>query len=269
MTTLLQAIKLAGGVVVAYGGGVDSTAMILELVRLGIRIDAILFADTGDELPRTYKFLELFSRWLVAHGYPAITIVRNVATRDSAKGAKAGVFESLSNQLMRLGNLPPVAFNVHSCAEKMKIRPQDKWLEAQPWVQAAWAEGKKILKLVGFDAEEGYRANRKAFQKVMSGDKYALAFPLMEWGWNREKCDAVIAAAGLPNPGKSACYHCPMRKVHEIQSLSEEYPELFDRALALEARALSSGKLKQKEIKGLGGRKFAWRDLKIERKYAV
>lgn len=126
----------------------------------------------------------------------------------------------------------------------------------------------KVLKLVGFDAGEGYRANRKAFHQVMAGEKYALAFPLMEWGWEREQCEAAIAEAGLPSPGKSACFFCPMRKEHEIRELAAEYPELFERALALEAKALGSGRLKNAEIKGLGGRKFAWKDLKIKKEAA-
>ena len=38
--------------VVAYGLGVDSTAMLIEFVRRGIRPDLILFADTGGEQPQ-------------------------------------------------------------------------------------------------------------------------------------------------------------------------------------------------------------------------
>ena len=39
--------------VVAYGLGVDSTAMLIEFVCRGIRPDSILFADTGSEKPET------------------------------------------------------------------------------------------------------------------------------------------------------------------------------------------------------------------------
>ena len=38
---------------VAYGSGVDSTAMLIEFVRRGILPDLILFADTGGEKPKT------------------------------------------------------------------------------------------------------------------------------------------------------------------------------------------------------------------------
>lgn len=39
--------------VVAYGLGVNSTAMLVEFARRGIRPDLILFADTGGEKPET------------------------------------------------------------------------------------------------------------------------------------------------------------------------------------------------------------------------
>ena len=41
--------------VVSYGAGVDSTAMLVGLRRLGVVPDAVLFADTGGEKPATYR----------------------------------------------------------------------------------------------------------------------------------------------------------------------------------------------------------------------
>jgi len=38
--------------VVSYGGGVNSTAVLVGMVERGIRPDAILFADTGGEHPQ-------------------------------------------------------------------------------------------------------------------------------------------------------------------------------------------------------------------------
>jgi 3'-phosphoadenosine 5'-phosphosulfate sulfotransferase (PAPS reductase)/FAD synthetase len=42
--------------VVAYGLGVNSTALLVEFVKQGIRPDLILFADTGGEKPETYAY---------------------------------------------------------------------------------------------------------------------------------------------------------------------------------------------------------------------
>jgi hypothetical protein len=43
--------------VVAYGLGVNSTAMLVEFARRSITPDLILFADTGGEKPETYAYL--------------------------------------------------------------------------------------------------------------------------------------------------------------------------------------------------------------------
>lgn len=39
--------------IVAFGGGVDSTAMVVGLIQEKRPIDLILFADTGGERPAT------------------------------------------------------------------------------------------------------------------------------------------------------------------------------------------------------------------------
>lgn len=258
--TLETKLRSSSCVVVAYGGGTDSTAMVIELVRRRIRIDAILFADTGGETKRTYAYVKLFSFWLVQQGYPAITVVRNTPTRGPNKGIPQALFASL----WRNQALPPVAFNFHTCSERFKIRPQQQWIQSQEWAKAAWARGERILQLVGFELEEGYRINR-THPLIEKSGRFAGHYPLVEWGWTRDHCEIKIAQAGLPQPGKSACFFCPMRKEHEIRELAAEEPEKFQLALELEARALASGKIKNAEIKGLGGRKFAWRDLGIKR----
>jgi hypothetical protein len=42
------------------------------------------------------------------------------------------------------------------------------------------------------------------------GHRYS--YPLTEWGWTRERCEAVILGEGLPLPMKSACWMCPASK---------------------------------------------------------
>jgi hypothetical protein len=63
-------------VVVSYGGGKNSTAMLIVLATMGVKVDLILFADTGGEMPETYEFIDKFREWLTTHGMPDITTVR-------------------------------------------------------------------------------------------------------------------------------------------------------------------------------------------------
>lgn len=53
--------------VVGYGGGTNSTAMLIGLWQRRIPVDLILFADPGGEQPHTYAYLEIMDRWLAEH----------------------------------------------------------------------------------------------------------------------------------------------------------------------------------------------------------
>jgi 3'-phosphoadenosine 5'-phosphosulfate sulfotransferase (PAPS reductase)/FAD synthetase len=69
--------------IVAYGLGVDSTAMLVEFARRDIRPDAILFADTGGEKPETYRYLSVITPFLKSVGFPEVTVVRYQRTRST------------------------------------------------------------------------------------------------------------------------------------------------------------------------------------------
>lgn len=229
--------------IVAFGGGVDSTAMVLGLVENKRPIDLILFADTGAERPETYAHIQNFSQWLKSKSYPEITIVKRTR-RD-------GNLESLEEECLRRNNLPAIAYGFKSCSEKHKIRPQNKFLNHWQPALDAWANGLKCVKYIGYDANEEHRANNV---KDRPDPKYTLSFPLIEWDWDRSDCLEVIDRHGFKNIGKSACFFCPSSKKTEVIELYEKHPNLLDRALKIEAQAELT------TIKGLG-RNYAWKDL--------
>jgi hypothetical protein len=229
--------------IVAFGGGVDSTAMILGLIEHQRPIDLILFADTGGERPHTYEHIKTFSQWLVDKGYPPITIVERVR-RDGSR-------ETLEQECHRRNNLPSIAYGFKSCSQKHKIAPQDKFLNSWKPTQDCWKQGLKAVKYIGYDAGESRRADNAAKR---DDPKYTYQYPLIEWGWEREDCLEAIEKAGLKSPGKSACFFCPSSKKHEIIELHKTYPELLDRALAIEAQAELTS------IKGLG-RSYSWKTI--------
>lgn len=220
--------------IVSYGAGTNSTAMLIEMAYRHETVDAILFADTGGERPATYDFLRLFSRWLVEHGLPAIVTV-----------LKGGRTETLEENCLRKKMLPSVAYGHKSCSLKYKAEPQNQWVNQWPQAQAAWQRGEKIIKCLGFDAEESHRA------RFENDRKYHWRYPLLEWNIDRDACIDIIRSAGLPLPGKSACFFCPNSKPHEILSLPAD---LLQRALVLEDNA------ELHTIKGLG-RRWAWAEL--------
>lgn len=129
---------------VAWGAGVDSTAMLVRMVKIGLRPSLITFADTGAERPDTYAFIPIFSAWLVSKGFPKPVVCRyepQPATskryRDAVVKAAKDLKISLTDiEVKRLsgiyGNmiandtLPSIAFRRNkSCSVKYKLQAQE------------------------------------------------------------------------------------------------------------------------------------------------
>ena len=115
--------------VVGYGGGTDSTAMLVGLWRHHVPVDLILFADPGAEQPHTYAYLDTMSRWLENHGMPAITRVWYTE--------KNGQRLTLEQECLRSGTLPSIAYGYKKCSLKHKVAPQEKFCRHyQPCIDA-------------------------------------------------------------------------------------------------------------------------------------
>ena len=219
---------------VAYGGGINSTAMLVGMAERGIRPDAILFADTGGERPETYAYVKTVSDWCVAQGMPAIVTVSN-----------ARKYTSLEDECLSVPTLPSIAYGFKRCSLKWKLDPQEKWATRWPDRVAAGS----YRKAIGYHAGESHRQSRVQF------NGYTAEYPLREWRWYQEDCLAAVERAGLPKAGKSACFFCPSTKPREILELQERHPDLFERALTIERKARDSGTMQT--VKGLG-RNWAW-----------
>ena len=50
-------------IVMSYGAGTNSVAMLIGLRDRGIAPDIILFADTGGERPETYQHIKTMQAW--------------------------------------------------------------------------------------------------------------------------------------------------------------------------------------------------------------
>ena len=99
--------------IVSFGGGTNSTAMIIGMYLHKIPIDLILFADTGGEQPHTYEFMGTFNEWLVKHGIPKIV---SVEYHD-----KDGNRLTLEQECINSGRLPSIAYGYKKCSLKHKL----------------------------------------------------------------------------------------------------------------------------------------------------
>jgi hypothetical protein len=246
-------------IVVNYGMGTNSTALLVEATRREIILDLIVAANTGDEFKRTYAYCQMFSAWLVEHGQPAVTMTQ--------WDRQDGTFIPISALCLARKELPSKAYGYSGCTSKWKQQPVDKLVKNNPMVQAAWDRGELVERWIGYDADEPSRSERMLAKnpqptRQRGGNievvpSWRWRTPLVEWGMGRDECEASITKAGLPLPGKSACFHCPSTKKHEIDRMAIEEPEMLARALEIEDIARSTGELRT--VKGLG-RSFSWRE---------
>lgn len=230
--------------VVSFGGGVNSSALLVGLVERGTPPNLILFADTGDEFEETYAHVRSMDAWSRAHLGLGITTVRRAYPRHL----------SLENECHNLGTLPSKAFGFSGCSVKWKRQPMDRYIRLSPTAQMAWARGERIERLIGIDAGEQHRG------KIPDDDRYVYRYPLIEWDWAREECLAAIRRAGIAVPRKSACFFCPATKKAEVLELARSRPDLFARAVAIEDQAREKGGIGQGTTRGLG-RTWTWREL--------
>lgn len=223
---------------VAFGGGVNSTAMLIGMVERGIIPDWVLFSDTGGERSETYANSIRLALWLYEKGVPNWQWL----TKNSR-------YVSLEDECLTRNTMPSIVYGWRSCSDKWKQEPQRKYMNHDPLALSVWKEGGRITKAIGFGVDEMRRA------KEFEDKKYVNWYPLIEWGWNRAACIKAIEQAGMKVPGKSACFYCPASTKKDVIRLSQEHPDLYERAIAMESNATTAH-----TAKGLG-RHFSWRDL--------
>lgn len=217
--------------ILSYGGGTNSTAMLIGMYERGMKPDHILFADTGGEKEGTYHYLTYFNAWLLSRNMPPIEIVKYKT--------KHGNEISLEQDCLNNQTLPAIAFGWKTCSQKFKILPQEKYIKEH-------YPDEEIIHLIGFDSNEGRRAKENPLEGHIN------QYPLIEWGWDRDKCVEAINRHGLALAGKSSCFFCPNMRKNEILMLSDDEKR---RVKIIEANAS-----KVAELKGLG-RQYAWTDL--------
>lgn len=256
---------------VSYGMGLDSTAVLVLLWTLGIRPDLILFSDTGDEKDETYAYLPIINEWLDSVGFPRVTVVRYVPTRAP--------YTTLSGKCEANEVLPSLAYGQHQCALVFKRDVLNKFLKTwEPGIEAI-AAGKRITKIIGYDNGTADRKRSAKALRLQAAMREKIAKRLAETGrapladqWEAAHCDItpllqehelgrdklpeLVESVGLPIPAKSACFHCPGSKLGEVLDLKRDDRAKYDRAVAMEERA-RDGKHGLDTVKGLG-RTWAW-----------
>lgn len=195
----------------SYGGGVNSTALAI-LLQFGrfpqYEPWRVLFADTRDEEPETYEYIDnVFRPWLRKRGR-----VLETACADE------GVIEKFERLRVTGSRI------IRTCTIEAKIKPVRRHILAH-------GTGDDV-QLIGIDAGESHRMASPA-----NPGELARVRPLVDANIDRDECVRIIEAAGLPVPPKSGCWHCPFKRAAQVIQLAIHRPCDFARIERLEAAA--------------------------------
>ena len=212
--------------VLSYGGGLDSFAMLVEAIRRGICLDAVVFVDVADpggedpgEWPGTYRHIRDVVEPLCAkHGIRFETVD---STRYPVRDAR-----SLFAWMYQRGQIPIAGPN-RICTRIAKVE------RFETWMRDAFGDA-PVEVWIGFEAGEEARAAKDP--NAGASTQRRNRFPLIEWNLCRCRCEALVRDAGFPVPRKSACVFCPYGSKGDWQTFARELPETFDRVVDLEAR---------------------------------
>lgn len=190
--------------IVSYGGGINSTAMIVFLVKNKFPLDYVVFSDTGDEMPETYDYLKTMKKYLSRRNIP-FEIVR-VRNKDS-----------LSDRCLRRRVIPSQMWRW--CTRDMKVTP----------IHAFYRKQKShIYQYMGIDYGEVHRMKPPKVNYVTN------LYPLIDYKINRDGCIKLIKEARLPIPVKSGCYFCPYNNMNRWKEIYENHPNLYKHAREIE-----------------------------------
>lgn len=212
--------------VMSYGGGVQSTAMLVLAAQGKIDFPVAIFSNVGDdsEHPATLRYVrEVAIPYAAQHGIELCVLDRR------GKGQPVTLWQKLTREDSRSIGIPVRMNNSgapvrRSCTVDYKIRRVASELKRR----GATAANPAVVAL-GISLDEYQR------MRTESGIAWeTLAYPLIDLRLDRAACLGIIAEAGLPEPGKSSCFFCPFHSRDHWRRMRRDEPELFAKSVALE-----------------------------------
>lgn len=211
--------------IVSYGGGVQSTALLVLAAQSVIDFPVFLFSNVGDdsEHPDTITYVRSVAMpYAAEHG-----IEMHELHRVMRGGTRRTLLQDLSRD-SRTINIPVRMANGapgrRACTADYKIKVVSKWLKAH-----GATEDDPAVVAIGFSTDEIERSTNR-----IDIPTERVAYPLLDLGINRGECETIIRRAGLPVPPKSACWFCPFHRPSTWAEMRRDEPELFWRSVELE-----------------------------------
>lgn len=197
---------------VSWSGGLNSTAMLLRMLELGLRVDNIYFANTTLEYKEMYVYINKIKKYIKDNYNREVIEVLPSKTfnywfyGEWSRGRKKGQIRGF-----------PLQSTHGYCCRELKINPQNL------------VRGKLGKVCLGIHYKEQNR--------IQKGTN--LIYPLIEWGWDDKDCRKYLEDRNLLNPlylkfKRTGCWLCPKQPLSSLEILYRDYPLLWSRLKKLE-----------------------------------
>ena len=205
------------------------TAMLLLMIEQDMPIDMVLSADTGMEFPEMYEHLAKLDEHLFRERGIHITTLRH------PKGFEYLMFDEPKQKPRSLENraklgIPPYGngwpgIRVRWCTGQLKTHLITKEVNRLKGELGA-------IHYVGIAADEAWRCKDERY-------------PLVEWGITEAQALQACYDRGFDFGGlyeiyhRASCWCCPFQRIDELRKLRKHHPELWEKLLELDRRALA------------------------------
>jgi hypothetical protein len=189
--------------ILSHGAGVNSTALMIFLIRKKFPLDGVVFADTGGELPETYEYLKIAQKYLSKHKIPFVIVKsKNGTLYDTCKRRRV-IPSAIWRWSTRDYKITPIYAYYRSLDAHVN-----------QYIAIAYDEIERIK-----DSRVDYVTN---------------LYPLIDNKITRDGCIEIIKSAKLPVPPKSGCYFCPFNSIERWHELYTTHRNLYYKAIKLE-----------------------------------
>ena len=200
--------------IVSFSGGKDSTAMLLKMIENNMKIDEIIFCDTGKEFPQMYEHIRKVQEYIKR----PITIIK------SDKSFDYYMFEHIKTRGKNKGKRGYgwASGRCRWCTTLLKNQVVDNYLKKYK------SEG--YLEYIVIAADEREREREKQY-------------PLIEWNMTEADCLKYCYEKGFDWGGlyehldRVSCWCCPLKRIKEYKILYKYYPELWQKLKDMDNKA--------------------------------
>lgn len=216
--------------VISLGAGVQSSTMAIMASKglITPMPDFAIFADTQDETPKVYQWLDWletqlsFPLYRVTKGSLSAATLKIRVDKTGKQNSRFGIpFYTLSD----IGEASMIP--TRNCTIDFKVQPILKELRKRCGVKRGQKHA-TVTSYIGISHDERQRMKNSRDPWVVN------RWPLVEMRMTRAACKNWMQENGYPEPPRSSCRYCPFHDNDEWRRLKMEEPEEFQKAVEFE-----------------------------------